>query len=723
MIPFMFFLSLVLWIFSFSYLLTGEWGLISDATSYYDHIKFFIDNILRGVYPMWDPAWGVGVPNEFFLRRIGVFNPFFSLILVLRTIGMTHRFAYLIYLVVYYFVGGIGFYLVAKRIFRDTKTAFTAYLLLLFSSLGTRLFDSYLMLIFVPMVWFFYFLTAFTQEPKKHLFLGMVFTLMVILTTYIPFYFVTVFISFVICFALIYVRNLKSIFLRYFQFFKGNKIFGYLCAVALMVSILPGLMLYRTTGKGELVFPHRHYDYDHTKALTKNELEVDIYNITKWGGLEDIVYSATFTDLRKFKFAVLYIPIFAYVLFFLGIFTGLNKRLFVFALWAFVLFLIAAPFDPFYQFLYDHIFFFKYFRNLHFFIWVALLPVFILFVVEQMRMFLNYHPVTKRRGIAVLAFLGVVHVGLAVFLYAQGNAIPSSYGVLGLSFLFFILHFIGKLRRRNVLFLFLLFILVVAQPLEVFQYLRKNLDINKFPRTFYYEQPYLDFSFTRGEEKEVQPEGVIQKDPGRLTRKYIGTYWYNFLYESLHEDVLKKYVRHRFIVYDRVEGIDQKEMDMERIGRAFLKNQNTAFVAVGRPEYKGPEGTAQHPVPPTAQLITGNSEQFQVLKYDSNSIKVMTNFDSRKFLVYNDSFHSGWQAFINGKEVELFRANVAFKGLWIPAGENIVYLRYGAAWCYFIELLLMGIFTIVFVCLIWWSCKDHLRFGVPIKDIAGNESA
>ncbi len=48
------------------------------------------------------------------------------------------------------------------------------YLILLFSALGTRLFDSYMMLVTVPLIWFFYFLIAFTQTPRKHLFLGMV---------------------------------------------------------------------------------------------------------------------------------------------------------------------------------------------------------------------------------------------------------------------------------------------------------------------------------------------------------------------------------------------------------------------------------------------------------------------------------------------------------------------------------------------------------------------
>jgi len=137
--------------------------LVEDAASYYNHIKFYINNIDAGVYPLWDPYWNSGIFNEFFLRRFGAFNPFFFLILIFYKTGLSYTSSYLIFLALYYFIGLIGFYKLANHIFRHTPAAFTAYLLLMFSSLGTRLFDSYIIFTFVPMVWFFFFLTAFSE--------------------------------------------------------------------------------------------------------------------------------------------------------------------------------------------------------------------------------------------------------------------------------------------------------------------------------------------------------------------------------------------------------------------------------------------------------------------------------------------------------------------------------------------------------------------------------
>ena len=84
---------------------------------------------------------------------------------------------------------------------------------------------------------------------------------------------------------------------------------------------------------------------------------------------------------------------------------------------------------------------------------------------------------------------------------------------------------------------------------------------------------------------------------------------------------------------------------------------------------------------------------------------IKTNFDQEKFLVYNDNYHSGWQAFVNGRQVDLWRANYAFKGLWIPRGENIVYMRFGSLGIYFLKYFLMGIFYLTFGWLIALSVR------------------
>jgi hypothetical protein len=45
-------------------------------------------------------------------------------------------------------------------------------------------------------------------------------------------------------------------------------------------------------------------------------------------------------------------------------------------------------------------------------------------------------------------------------------------------------------------------------------------------------------------------------------------------------------------------------------------------------------------------------------------------------LVLNDSFEAGWQATLDGVETEILPVNVIARGVWVPAGEHTVHMRY-----------------------------------------------
>jgi len=394
--PILFFLSFFLWIFAFRGFFLNKLALVGDAQAYFEHFFFYLNNIGRGVFPMWEPFRASGVPIEFFLRRIGEFNPFLFLILILNKAGLSFTFSYLLFLAFYYFLGMTGFYFLAKRIFRNTPMAFAAYLLLMFSSLGTRLFDSFIIGIFVPGVWFFYFLTAFTYDQKKLFLLGMTFSLMIIVTTYVPFYFLTVFLIFLMCFGVIYFGDLKGIFSRYFRFFKGNKIFSCLCILALLLSLLPGIMFYQESSRGEYILPVRHI-----YSLSENALTVEAQTAGGGGILVPAIIASIVSPrlvsearpvskLRGFQLTTFYVSVFVYLLLLVGLMTVVNKRLILFASLGLLVYLISLnDATPLYRFLYDHIFYFKYFRNFEFFLWVVLLPLGILFLVERTQSFGN----------------------------------------------------------------------------------------------------------------------------------------------------------------------------------------------------------------------------------------------------------------------------------------------------------------------------------------------
>jgi len=70
------------------------------------------------------------------------------------------------------------------------------------------------------------------------------------------------------------------------------------------------------------------------------------------------------------------------------------------------------------------------------------------------------------------------------------------------------------------------------------------------------------------------------------------------------------------------------------------------------------------------------SGKLSILSSDANTLKIKTHLSNSQFLVINDNYNSDWHVFINGHPVRLLRANVSFKGLWIPSGDSTIVLRF-----------------------------------------------
>jgi len=98
---------------------------------------------------------------------------------------------------------------------------------------------------------------------------------------------------------------------------------------------------------------------------------------------------------------------------------------------------------------------------------------------------------------------------------------------------------------------------------------------------------------------------------------------------------------------------------------------------------------------------------FRVLDVDTNSLKLRTHFSTPKFLVHNNTFHSGWQAFIDGKKEDLFQANIAFRGVWVPAGDHIIEFRFGQKWQHILKYFMMGLFQFVFLYVLVLTIKSY----------------
>ncbi len=708
---------------------------VSDAKSYYEHFNYFINNIARGVYPLWEPSRSLGVPVEFFMRRIGEYNPVYLTIILFNKCGLSFMQSYLFFLGGYYFLGMIGFYLLAYRLCQSKPAAFLAYLLLLFSSLGTRMFDSYILLTVVPLIWFFYFLVSFAVNPRRHHYLGVVFTLMVLMTTYIPFYFFTIVLTFLICFVVFYASRLRFLANEWWKFFKSAKIFVLGGLVAVMLSVIPYWSFYHDLKRGELILPERH-----SESSLEIEIGVGEKTVTTWGIEEDLAFATHFPDYHDFQFAIIYISIFGFVILVLIAFTNATRKFMFYLIWSCLVLLISSPRGtPIYDFLYHHIFYYKYFRNLHFFLWMLLLPVFVLSLSEQFKVLLVSFPKTRLQKLGILIFIILVHIGFLVELYLQGNVIMSSYVSIVLSLVFFVIFYMGLLQGKPKAFLVFLMLLVSLQPGEVYHYLSKNISdpMNLASHLYSYRKDYLYLALPTQEQKKnlidaqqaagmSQLVNVIEQKPPSV---YMGVKGMTLLKDSLNAQVFERFSLGKILLYDETEWVDDANYDLRRIGMTLAQNKNLAFVspqdfltdvydAKQSQELKKkfvPRKQGTGTIDPSAEIITNDSPKVKLVKFDINSLKLKTALDSWKFLVYNDSFYQGWEAFIDGKKVDLWRANIGFKGLWVPPGEHMVYLRYGSALWYGWHIFLLGIFHLVFWSLIITSWKykqeEELNLG------------
>lgn len=67
---------------------------------------------------------------------------------------------------------------------------------------------------------------------------------------------------------------------------------------------------------------------------------------------------------------------------------------------------------------------------------------------------------------------------------------------------------------------------------------------------------------------------------------------------------------------------------------------------------------------------------YSIEKYNYNSIAIKSVADSPGILYWSDGYDKGWRAYVDGKEVPIYRANINFKAINIPAGNSNISFTY-----------------------------------------------
>jgi hypothetical protein len=75
-------------------------------------------------------------------------------------------------------------------------------------------------------------------------------------------------------------------------------------------------------------------------------------------------------------------------------------------------------------------------------------------------------------------------------------------------------------------------------------------------------------------------------------------------------------------------------------------------------------------------LTSGPTEYARMVSYEPERIEIDASANSDGFLVLNDPYASGWNAYVDGKQTDILRTNHAFRGIELPAGQHEVVFKY-----------------------------------------------
>jgi hypothetical protein len=90
----------------------------------------------------------------------------------------------------------------------------------------------------------------------------------------------------------------------------------------------------------------------------------------------------------------------------------------------------------------------------------------------------------------------------------------------------------------------------------------------------------------------------------------------------------------------------------------------------------------------------------QMVEYGAERVVIRAVTDSPAYLVLTDTWFPGWRARVNGMDQTVWRANHAFRAVWLPPGAHAVEFRYRPLSFWFgLGLSLLAVCVTVATCL------------------------
>jgi uncharacterized membrane protein YfhO len=65
-----------------------------------------------------------------------------------------------------------------------------------------------------------------------------------------------------------------------------------------------------------------------------------------------------------------------------------------------------------------------------------------------------------------------------------------------------------------------------------------------------------------------------------------------------------------------------------------------------------------------------------ITNYSSGKISIETNSTGNSLLFLSDNYYPGWQAYVDGRQTQIYRADFTFRAIFVPSGEHQVKFIY-----------------------------------------------
>ncbi|MEK7274727.1 MAG: YfhO family protein, partial [Candidatus Desantisbacteria bacterium] len=108
------------------------------------------------------------------------------------------------------------------------------------------------------------------------------------------------------------------------------------------------------------------------------------------------------------------------------------------------------------------------------------------------------------------------------------------------------------------------------------------------------------------------------------------------------------------------------------------------------------------------QQAAEGANEVQIVQYQPNTVLIQTDTAQDGFLFLSDTYYPGWSARVDGVKTRIYRANYAFRAIYLKAGQHRVEFRYMP------DSLLIGCWTSlisILLCLTggWYLARKDTR--------------